>query len=383
MITHKVRIYPNLQARRFFNEQFEYARRDYNRQLDMFIRGVESKKITPGNWSDSLRTIRDYAYRHFAFYHAEQFHFLSIIGWNTKRLSMCAKSLVRGDFKARFKRFGASKLCFKMWAGHGTNPCYSVSPNRRLTIDGLGKVKMAEDPRFPGQPISVEIMVENDRYFACLLFDREAPAYPKTGKAVGIDVGIHSLVVAVDQEGNERKFDLALKKNGPLMKRINAYERRLSLKTAVDAKNRYSKRYSKTLHALRNAFFRHSNIKANFIAQTAHIVSRDYDVIGVESLAMVRMLQRRSVAKWYLHKPYAAVVSRLTVKAASVGKVVQSVPTYYPSSQLCNCCGARSNLTKDLSVRQWTCPNCGAILDRDANAAKNILKKALVDYKSP
>ena len=383
MITHKVRIYPNQKAQQFFEEQFEFARRDYNRQLDMLIRGIEKKRIDAGNWSDSLRLIRDYCYRHFTFYHPDAFHYPGTIGWNAKRLSSCAKALLRGDCKPRFKRYGVGKKCFKMWSGPKDQPCYQVLPNRRLSIDGLGEVRMAENARFPGQPISVEIILENDRYFACLLFACDLPQYPKTGKSVGVDVGIHTLVVGVDHEDKVLKFDLKLGKNGPLAKRINAYERLLSMKAAVSPDNRQSKRYAKVLHRLRNAFYRHTNLKANFIAQTAHILVRDYDFIAVESLSMVRMLQRRSVAKWYVHKPYAAFITRLRTKALSVGKVTKEVPTNFPSSQICHCCGFRSDSAKNLSVRQWTCPHCGASLDRDENAAMNILNKAKEDFERP
>ncbi|MDY5441024.1 MAG: transposase [Candidatus Enteromonas sp.] len=384
MITHKVRIYPNQTAKQFFEEQFEFARRDYNRQLEMFVRGIEAKKIDAANWSDSLRLIRDYCYRHFTFYNAGVYHFSGIIGWNTKRLTMCAKALVKGTCKPKFKSRDASKRCFKMLGGPKERSPYEVLPNRRLSIRGLGRVKMAEPPRFPGQPISVEIVIENDRYYACLLFACDPQPYAKTGKAVGVDVGIHTLVVGVDQEGQVLKFDLKLSKNGPIAKRINHYERLLSLKVAnFNGKKPHSKRYMKTLHRLRNAFYRHTNLKANFINKTAHILVRDYDFIGVESLMMVRMLQRKSVARWYLHKPYAAFISRLRTKALSVGKVVKEVPTNFPSSQICHCCGVRSEKAKDLSVRQWTCPNCGAQLDRDENAAMNILKKAEHDAKSP
>ena len=68
---------------------------------------------------------------------------------------------------------------------------------------------------------------------------------------------------------------------------------------------------------------------------------------------------------------------QLSYKAILYGCDLIKVPTFYPSSQTCSQCGSKNPLTKDLKVRSWKCPKCGALHDRDENAAKNILAKAL------
>jgi putative transposase len=71
----------------------------------------------------------------------------------------------------------------------------------------------------------------------------------------------------------------------------------------------------------------------------------------------------------------------LEYKLRDRGGVLIRVDRWYPSSQTCSCCGYKNPEVKDLSVRKWTCPECGAVHDRDINAAENILKEGLRVYR--
>ncbi len=380
MIAHKIRIYPNKAFRELFSEQFEYARRDYNRQLDMLVKGIKSQQITPYNLDASLKKIWSYCLKHADFFHKDSYHFPDIIRWNSKRLSMLAPKLLNGGVEPHFKALGVGKQAFKMCAAPLDEHRYLVTQGKRLIIKGFGSITLAEETRFHSFPISIEFVLHNNRYYACFLFKENHPVYLETGRRVGLDVGISTFVVASEENGPTRRFDLKMGKRDAIAKKINKYTSLLSCKVNEHKTSHpSSKRYAKTLKRLRDAYHRHSNLKKNFIEQTCHVIARDYDFIGVENLSMTRMLQKRSVARWYIHKPYAAFLSRLIVKAREAGKHVQEVARNFPSSQLCHECGKKSSITKNLSIRAWTCPHCGAHLDRDENAAKNILRQTLLD----
>ena len=96
---------------------------------------------------------------------------------------------------------------------------------------------------------------------------------------------------------------------------------------------------------------------------------------------MQGMVKNPNLAKSILDQSWSELGRQLTYKADETGSVVHYSDRFYPSSQLCSGCGYQNPLVKDLKVREWTCPNCGELHDRDENAAKNLKKDALSNVK--
>lgn len=205
---------------------------------------------------------------------------------------------------------------------------------------------------------------KSGNYFLSILMDipqDEIVKFKKTNKEVGIDLGVKDFVITSDGKKFENKH--FFKNDEQKLKKL---QRQLS-KKKVGSNNRNKQRFK-----IARAFERITNKKENYIHYVVNELLGNYDTIYMENLSVSGMLKNHHLAKAIQEVGFFKFKEILNSKAIANNKKVVLIDKFYPSSKTCSYCGYKNKGLK-LQDREWQCPNCGEIHDRDLNAAKNIL----------
>ena len=237
-----------------------------------------------------------------------------------------------------------------------------------VQLPKLGKVKCRISKEVRGRILSATVSKNpSGKYFVSLCCtDVEIVPLLSTGAITGLDMGIKSF--AVDAEGNEYPNHKYLAKSEKKLARL---QRKLSRKTK--GSNRREKARIKVARLHEHI----SNQRKDQLHKLSTELLRKYDIICIENLATKNMVKNHTLAKVISDASWGEFRRQLEYKAIWYDKRIVVIDRFYPSSQLCSVCGTQWSETKDLSVREWTCPNCGTAHDRDCNAAKNILNEGV------
>ena len=205
------------------------------------------------------------------------------------------------------------------------------------------------------------------KYYVSICCDNvETQFIPLTGKMIGIDLGIKEFLITSDglKIENHRFFKKKLQK-------LRRLQRSLSRKTK-DGKN-----WEKNRRKLAIQYEKVRHARLDFHHQLTTYLVKEYDVICVETLKIKNMIKNHKLAQAISDVAWGQFIQLLGYKMTWAKKILVKIDTFFPSSQICSCCGYQNTDTKNLSVREWICPQCNTHHDRDINAAKNILNEGL------
>jgi len=205
---------------------------------------------------------------------------------------------------------------------------------------------------------------KTEKYFISVLCEYETEQPVHNGPSVGIDLGLKDFLVT--SEGAKTKHPKLLKEKEAKLKRS---QRSLSRKL------KGSKNRAKARLKLAIVHENLTNARQDFLHKESAKLTSEFGFFGTESLKVCNMVKNHCLAKAISDSGWGEFVRQLEYKSTWKGSYVFKIGIFFPSSKTCHKC-KHINSDLKLSDRVWTCPGCGAILDRDINAALNILEEA-------
>lgn len=364
----KYRLYPTAEQIVFFSKTFGCCRKVYNLMLADKIRSYEETgafaKTTPAMYKKEypfLKEVDSLA--------------LANVQLNLQRAFSNCFDRSRKK-KNGFPKFKSAKRSRKSYTTNNQNGTVSITENGiRLPKIGIVKAVIHRNPEEDWKIKSATISKDgDDRYYASVLFefsnDKESCNKVNTANVIGLDYKSDGLYA--DDRGNIGTNHKYYRESH---EKLAKEQRKLSRKIGSKKGEEKSANYLKQLRRV-NRVHRHiSNQRLDNLHKKSTEIANQYDVVCVESLNMRAMSNKKfGNGKATLDNGYGMFVNMLEYKLKSRNKKLVKVDKWYPSSQICSCCGERRKLK--LTERIYKC-NCGLEIDRDLNAAINIKREGL------
>jgi len=360
----KYRIYLTNGQRRILASQLEECRWVYNQTLA--ARRDAHEIGSPIGWYDTKRMLPDWKIERPALKLVHSMILQNV----TERVELAFQSFFRrvkqGAEKAgfpRFKQFGRyDSMTFPQY-GNGVR-----LDGDRLILSKVGAVKLVLHRPLDGTPKTVTVSRSpTGKWFACFSCETEAHPLQPSSEIVGVDVGLASF--ATFSNGEQIANPRFYRRDEADVKRVQQRK-----DAAKNAQNWPENTKQKTILAKIHA--RIANRRSDFAHKRSRELVNRYQVIVFEDLAPMEMGKKcgSGMRKSIMDVAWAQYISLTLGKAAEAGRTVILVDPRN-TSKMCSSCGEL--VEKALSVRVHTCPNCGLVLDRDVNAAINILHRGL------
>jgi len=353
--SYKYKLKPNQEQIVLLNKHFGSVRFIYNYFLNEKRKEYERNKNTI-NYYDNCKSLTELKKQ-------EDYIWLNEI--NSQSLQTSLKYLDNayiGFFNKRtkFPRFKSkkSKNSFKV-------PQFVKLEKGKLKIPKFkDPIDLILSRTFDGRIVNCTISrTPTNEYFVSFLVETEHIKLRKTGKSIGIDLGLKDFVITSD--GYKYKNNRYIKK---YEKELKKHQKHLSRKT------RGSNRYEKQRLKVAKIHEKITNSRLDNLHKVSTDLVKKYDVIVLEDLNIKGMIKNHKLSKNIADVSWSKFIELLTYKSEWNDKEIVRIDRFFPSSKTCNICGYINQNLK-LEMREWTCPSCDTKLDRDLNASINILKE--------
>jgi putative transposase len=350
------RLYPSTAQRKRLESIRETARRWYNTCLAERKTAYEERQESIGKYAQlrqvkTLKATNPYAAR----IHS---HVLQVVVDDLDKAFQAFFRRVKAGETPGYPRFKGRNR----WRGFGFKEYgngYKVD-GRRLKISGVGRVAVRWHRELPGDVKTLRLICKAGKWYAAFSCVAGPQRLPPTGGEIGIDVGLLHLLTTSDGEPVDSPHWYREEQA-----RLRVCQRRVARRKKGGANRR------KAVLALQRQHERIANRRQDFLYKLADDLITRFDRIALEDLRITNMVRNRYLAKSILDSGWGLLAQHLTSKAASAGRMVSLINPAYTSKR-CSGCG---HLFKDLTLAdRWVNCCCGLSIDRDHNAAINILR---------
>ena len=238
---------------------------------------------------------------------------------------------------------------------------------KAVILPKIGPVAMVEQLRFAGSVREVTINRTAGTWFACFCIEDGQPPPPvKDGRTTGVDVGVGTMAECSDGARIESPRALA---SG--LKQLRRLDKAIARSRNVHGKSNHSNRRERLYVKRRRLHARIVNVRNDNHHKATTAIAKSAGRVVVETLNVSGMMRNRRLARAIADAGMAGFLVKLEYKCAWYGAGFEKADRWFPSSRLCADCGWH-NAEMTLSDRQWYCGGCGALIERDVNAALNL-----------
>ena len=355
--TYKFRLYPNKEQEKLLANHFGSIRFVYNHFLAKRKKQYEQTKKSSNCYEQQKELT--------AMKKTETYSWLKEINSQTlqhalRNLDNAYQNFFKG--RAKFPRFHSKK--------HGGSFAipqhFKVEDNRIFIPKFKGGIRFVKSQNVQGELRNMTVSVTpSGKYYVCIMAQVEVDDLEKTNLSVGIDLGLKDFVITSDGDRySSNKF-------------IKKYSRKLAtMQKHLSRKKKGSCSWNSQRIKVAMLQEKIMSCRKDKLHKISIDLIRRYDVVCCEDLNVKGMVKNHHLAKSISDASWGTFVTMLEYKAKWYGKTLVKIDRFYPSSKTCHYCG---HIHKDLKLkdREWTCPQCGELIDRDMNAAKNILDEGL------